>query len=284
MPSPKSPTRFVPNQLLKAYADSLFLFTQARLNNTVPSSQLPIDISSLVPHIEVTDVTPIITDLEVSELPEDRHSFRPPLQSHFSDWTATDTDSITEFSDTGSLHFDSSRNSGFCTPDMEALGLMSPNSFFTEVTPKVNQSARWTNTLNDMSRASSPTRGFWSTQASTSVTSSRPRTRSTSFSAEDGISYFMGFDESAATVEEQAHPMESSLSEIPRSSCMPSAQSTRSNHLSLKVMPSLASDTTPFFASRVDGVNSIPLNAGASTQQMMEVETRPPSWLLKAIC
>jgi hypothetical protein len=31
-------------------------------------------------------------------------------------------------------------------------------------------------------------------------------------------------------------------------------------------------------------VNSIPLNDGVSTQQMMEVEARPPSWLLRAIC
>jgi hypothetical protein len=278
MPTPKSPKRFVANQLLKAYADSIFLFTKSLLNDTVPSFQAPIDVSLLVPHIEVTEPTTTISDIDISELPENRHTFRPPLQSRFSDWTATDTDSITEFSDIGSLHFDSSRNSGFCTPDMEALGLMSPDSFFTEVTPKVNQSTRWTNTLNDMSRASSPTRGFWSAQASASVTSSRPRTRNTSLSADDG------FDEAAATMEEQAHPMQKSSSlEIPKNPCMPSANSTRSNHLSLKVMPSSASDTTPFFTSRMDGVNSIRLN-GTSTQQMMEVEARPPSWLLRTIC
>src|SRR5262249_48192541 len=165
--------------------------------------------------------------LEIAELPDDRNTLRPPLQSHFSDWTATDTDSIAEFSDNGSLHFDSSRNSVFCTPDMEASGLMSPDSFFTGVTPKVNQSARWTSTLDEISRATSPTRGYWSAQFPASVTSSRPMTGSASVNAEEGFSYFAGFDEAAAaTVEEQAHcrPMDSS-SEIPRSPHMPSAQS-----------------------------------------------------------
>lgn len=286
MPSPKSPKRFVPNQILKAYADGLFLFTQSRLNDTISYSQVPDDASQLVPHIEVTEPTTAIPDLQISELLDVGHTFRPPLQSRFSDWGTTDTDSIAEFSDTGSLHFDSSRNSGFCTPDMEASGLMSPDSFFAEVTPKVSQSALWTNTLNDISRASSPTRGCWSTQFPASVASSQPRTRSTSINADDKFSYFSEFDEATAMAEEQDHcqPMESP-SEIPKSSYMSSAQSVRSNHLSLKVViPSSANDTTPFFASRMDGVNSIPLNGSVPTQQMMEVEARPPSWLLKAIC
>ena len=164
MPSPKSPKRLVPNQILKAYTDGLFLFTKSRFNNTVPSLQMPVDASLLVPHIKVTEPTIVIPDLEISESPENRCTFRSSFHSRFSDWTATDTSSIAEFPGAGPLHFDSSRNSGFCTPDMEASGLMSPDSFFAEVTSKVNQSARWTNTPNGTSCASSSTLECWSTQ------------------------------------------------------------------------------------------------------------------------
>jgi len=284
MPSPKSPKRLVPNQILKAYADDLFLFTQSCLNNTITPSQMHVDASLLVPQTKVTEPTIVIPDLEISESPENRYTFRPPLKSRFSDWTTTDTDSIAEFSDPGSLHFDSSRNSGFCTPDMEASGLMSSDSFFAEVTPKVNQSVRWINTPNETSRASSPTRGCWSAQVASSVASSRPSTRSASINAEEEFSYFAGLDGASATVEGQAHcwPMDSPF-EILKGAYTPSTQSARSSHLSLKVLSSSPSDTTPFFASQADGVNSIPLNAAASTQQMMEVEAGPPSWLVSAI-
>lgn len=52
MPSPKSSRRSVPNQILKAYADGLFLFTQSRLNDTISFSQVPVDVSLPIPHIE----------------------------------------------------------------------------------------------------------------------------------------------------------------------------------------------------------------------------------------
>lgn len=272
--SPVSPKRLVPNPTLKAYADGLFLFTRSRLNSTVPASNGPIDLSLLAPHIKVDEAPETTHELDVEET---RRNSRPPLKSRFSDWTTTDTESVAELSDVESLNFSSRRDSGVYTPDMEVSGMMSPDSFFAEVTPKVAQSNRWT----EISRASSPTRGCYSSRQPASAASSRPLTRSTSIASES-FSYFAGFDSVAAMGDSSLFPD----IEVLQSPYTPSTQpprSKRSSHLRMMAAASSsASDTPPLCRVRTEPSlpTSLPLTPG---QQMGEVEMRPPSWLVRAI-
>lgn len=274
--APASPKRLVPNGMLKAYADGLFLFTQSRLNTTVPTSNMPIDLSLLVPHIAVDDASDTTSELSIEE---SRRNSRPLLRSRFSDWTTPDTESVAELSELGSLsRFSSRRDSGVYSPDMQAAGMMSPDSFFTEDTPKVRQTTRWTDSL---SRASSPTRGYCSSRQPASAASSGPRTRSTSVS--DSFSYFAGFDSMSAAAEAATLLPDMDVLQSPYT---PSTQPARSKRSSRLVVSS-ASDTTPFFAAMKNPVE--PACAAALTlpvtpqAQMMEVDCRPPSWLVRAI-
>lgn len=280
--SPTTPKRLVPNRNLKAYADGLFLFTQSRLNNAVPTSSMPIDLSLLVPHIQVDDASDTNSELSVEET---RRNSRPLLRSRFSDWTATDSESVAELSDLEPLsRFSSRRDSGVFTPDMEASGLMSPDSFFAEVTPKVNQTSRWTDTI---SRASSPTRGRYSSRQPASAASSRPRTRSTSLS--ERFSYFAGFDSATAPGEASALFPDIEILQSPYTPSTQPPRSKRSSRLSM-MCSSSASDTTPFLKAIANPIQmqdppcptALPVSPEVQLQ-MKEVEARPPSWLVRAI-
>jgi len=113
-PLPVSPRRQVPSRTLKNYADSLFMFTQDRLNSAVP--QLQGSTSEPVPLIHIEEprtVSPIV------------EGGRPTLQSHFSEWSVQSREP-----DTGTLPV-SWRTSA--PPSDFDFGLMSPDSFFGEI-------------------------------------------------------------------------------------------------------------------------------------------------------
>ena len=281
--SPTCPKRLVPNGILKDYADGLFLFTQSRLNNAVFPSDIPSDMNFNIPHITVDDPPDEIPELEVEEM---NQLSRPPLRSRFSDWTTTDSDSVAEMSDLESLRFSSRRDSGVYTPDMDMSGMMSPDSFFSEVTPKVAQQERWTDAYG--SCASSPTRGCFSMQQLASVTSSPPRTRSTSVaSAAGSVSYFTGFD----GFTEAAMDMNSFFAdfEVLQSPYTPSTQESRSkrtSNLSMLAVASSGSDSIPPYTSAPIGQQPSHNELDTPTtpvQQMIEVDFHPPSWLVRAI-
>ncbi|KIW01094.1 uncharacterized protein PV09_07381 [Verruconis gallopava] len=176
LPSSQSSRRMVDNPVLKAYADGLFRFTQNRLNSAAPETLRTLGLRR-------DPSLPSTPDLDVNELPRPT---RPVFRSQFSDWSSTRASSVAQPSSP-------STPSEPLTPSDEHSNLMTPDSFFAEITPRVAQTAQWAASLS-LSRTSSnngngstflmdsPTIGMANLERTDSVTSS------------EAFSYFAGFD------------------------------------------------------------------------------------------
>jgi hypothetical protein len=161
---------------LKAYADGLFSFTQTRLNDAAPETLRTLGLRrdpsrSATPDLEV----------EVNELPKPP---RPVFRSQFSDWSSTRASSVMEQS-TPPTPLEPR------TPD-DQYTLMTPDSFFAEITPRVAQTAQWAAALSS-ARASSQLNGDTFFLDSPTMGISQPQ-RTSSVTSSEAFSYFAGFD------------------------------------------------------------------------------------------
>jgi hypothetical protein len=257
---PLSPRRQVPNQTLKAYADGLFLFTQSRLQTAAPENLKSLGLTLDMDYDGSAPPTPELEEEDVREL----SPRRPELRSQFSDWSGTTTDNEDDYD--GYL---SSAPPSPHTPDME-IGLLSPDSFFNaEVTPRVVQRTQWA-TLS----SARPSSGIEA--ASQSLRSSDTHATTSSTSTSDSFSYFAGFDSVTNAVETGFSSNDSPL-ELLQSPYRtpPRTQPPRQNSfLSHSEPTSSVSNLTPFY--RVEGL--------APGMDEMNGVSRPPSWLVRAIC
>lgn len=173
--SPLSPRRVAPNPVLKAYADGIFNFTQTRLNSAAPETLKTLGLRR-------DPSLPATPELDVNEIPTPQ---RPVFRSQFSDWSSTRASSVFEPSSPSSPAEPR-------TPD-DQTALMTPDSFFAEVTPRVSQTAQWAASLSS-ARASSNLGGdtFFIDSPTMGTTLSRQRTDSVTSS--EAFSYFAGFD------------------------------------------------------------------------------------------
>jgi len=254
-PSPISPRRQVNNPTLKAYADGIFLFTQSRLNTASPQTLQTLGLKRDPSMPATPELEGGITELRPQ---------RPVLRSQFSDWSQTtmDTDADREY-------LSSAPPSEPTTPGDES-GMMSPDSFFSEVTPRVAQSSQWTSlsSARPSSGAEGVLRPFDSPYR-------RSQIQSASTSTSESFSYFTGFDgATAATTTRLSRDF--SFVDASRSSYTPSRiqSSSRGNNMAPQSEPSSVAS------------NSIPLTGSGPHTPFGEALdlSRPPSWLVRAIC
>jgi hypothetical protein len=169
--SPASPRRVVDNPVLKAYADGLFMFTQSRLNNAAPETLQTLGLKR--------DIS--TSGLDGGELPKPQ---RPVFRSQFSDWSSTRASSVVELSSPSSPVEPR-------TPDNQS-GLMTPDSFLAEVTPRIAQTAQWAAEISSARPSSNLDDSSFFLDSPAIGSTERQRTSSvTSFEA---LSYFAGFD------------------------------------------------------------------------------------------
>jgi len=168
--SPLSPTkRQVTSQSLKSYADGLFNFTHNVLTSTIPTLQ--VESSS-----DPTTKPPALEELASSVKP----SFRPLLESKFSDWSVT----------TGAQQ-GSRRDSLALTPIDLNPTLLSPDSFFgVDETPRRTEFDFNMNRFSGMSFASSETY-----EPPSSIPPLTPQYCSPLRPEDKEISYFTNFDQ-----------------------------------------------------------------------------------------
>jgi len=165
--SPLSPKRQVTSKSLKSYADGLFNFTHNVLTSTIPVLQVA------VPHspIKSPESTELASPINMS--------FRPLLESKFSDWSVN----------TGAQQ--SRRDSLAVTPIDLNPTLLSPDSFFSvEVTPKRSDFNLNMNRCSGFSFASSETY-----EPPSSLPPLTPQSRSPLLPEDQEISYFTNFDQ-----------------------------------------------------------------------------------------
>ncbi|QDS73770.1 hypothetical protein FKW77_005282 [Venturia effusa] len=255
LPDPTSPRRQVADPNLKAYADGLLLFTQSRLNDVAPQTVY------MPGHLSDTSVPPtpdLVHDQDVMEL----RFQRPILRSHFSNWSSTTGE--TEYDDgteSRRLSFASSMEPR--TPDEES-GMISPDSFFNEATPRVRQTTQWTS----LSSARPSSQITAAADLRYSDLSSSPNT--TNDPASEPFSYFTGFDSVSAIASSQlsASPVDHRVSQTPPT---PSGIPSR-----LRSGPSSsASNFTPFYRESRRRSHT-PMG------EAMDL-SRPPSWLIRAV-
>jgi len=247
---PTSPRRPVANPNLKAYADGLLRFTQSRLNTVAPQSpaRTSSQYSTSIP------TTPEL-ELDIMELRQQR----PPLASHFSDWSSTAADS-----EASSPHLSFVSPLEPRTPDEES-GMLSPDSFFNEITPRVAQSTQWAG----LSSARPSSRGSAVFRPYDSPTRGRHASSNTN---SEVFSYFSGFDSATAAVTSRFSSDCSSPNEVVRTPYTPSGAQPQSRGTNICRPASSASNRVPF--SRV--------RAHTPLSEMIDLQ-RPPSWLVQAI-
>ncbi|RDI82250.1 hypothetical protein Vi05172_g7953 [Venturia inaequalis] len=254
---PTSPRRQVADQNLKAYADGLLHFTQTRLNIVAP---------------QVVYSSGHLSDLSVPPTPDLVHEHehdvlelefqRPTLRSHFSNWSSTSSETE-EDDEVASKRLSFTPPMEPCTPD-EDSGMISPDSFFSEVTPRVRQATQWTSTSSarPSSHIATAANLRHSYVSSSSNTSNEPSSES--------FSYFTGFDSvsAIASLRFSASPSDHQLSQTPPT---PSGIPSR-----MRSGPSSsASNFTPF--SRESR-----LRPHTPMGEAMDL-SRPPSWLIRAV-
>lgn len=248
---PFSPRRQVANPTLKAYADSLFSFTQNRLHTAAPQKLKVLGLSHEINLMESPPPTPELEndddgEDDDEEIYEPTHQ-RPMLQSHFSDWSgATDSDADDAFL--------SSRPSSQPRTPEEETGMLSPDSFFNvDVTPRVAQRTQWT--------ALSSARPSSNIAAVSPLDSLTHPVNSTSSSERDSFSYFAGFDSVTSAAQSRFSQTISPLEAL---------QVTHSQAPNSNTNP-------PTSRNQPSRSNSKPCTP-------MNEMSQPPSWLLRTIC
>lgn len=254
---PTSPRRQVADQNLKAYADGLLLFTQTRLNNVAPQTlytSSPLSDSSVPP-------TPDLVHDHEQDVMELRFQ-RPALQSHFSNWSST-TGETADDDETPSKRLSCASWMEPRTPDEES-GMISPDSFFNEATPRIGQSTEWTSISS--ARPSSQISAAANLRHSYVSSSSNTMNDLNS----ESFSYFTGFDSVSAIAPSQysASPLDHQALQTPLT---PSGIPSR-----IRSGPSSsASNFTPF--SRESR-----LRPHTPMGEAWDL-SRPPSWLIRAV-
>lgn len=254
---PTSPRRQVADQNLKAYADGLLHFTQSRLNNVTPQ----IIYSSA--HMSDSSVPPTPDLIHEYEQDVMELNFqRPTLRSHFSNWSST-TGETEEDVDTASRRLSYASSMEPRTPD-EECGMISPDSFFNEATPRVRQATGWTSISS--ARPSSQIAAAANLRHSYASTSSNIMNDPNS----ESFSYFTGFDGVSAIALSQlsASPSDHQiLQNPPTPSGLPSRMRSQPS--------SSASNFTPFPREPRRRPHT-PIG------EAMDL-SRPPSWLVRAV-
>jgi hypothetical protein len=241
--SPLSPRRVVDNSVLKAYADGLFTFTQCRLNDAAPTTLRTLGLKR-EPSLPSTPV------IDVDELPRPP---RPAFTSQFSDWSSTRASSIFGASSPPSPLEPR-------TPEDQS-GLMTPDSFFAEITPRVAQTAQWAAAMNS-ARASSNLGGSFFLDSPT--ISSLQLQRTSSATSSEAFSYFAGFD---GATEAAGTRLSNDLSPLARQ-----ARLQNSGFIPRSQPGSSASNHVPYMHHQA----SSPYN------DMMSL-SRTPSWQVRAV-
>jgi hypothetical protein len=265
---PMSPRRQVPSRTLKNYADGLFMFTQNRLNSAVPQLHEP--KSEQVPSIQIEEA-PILTEIV--------EGGRPPLQSHFSEWSVQSRDS-----DTGALP--ASWHTPAPPSDFD-FGLMSPDSFFGEAAQTTPQFG-WAECRSGGSGSTYASSGTY--EPPSSFPSSTPASQvSTKQTMDEELSYFANYTQYFGN---------------DRSSTVTQILHERPESLLIRLSPmEIQSPRTPprvsFARQRADTAIRDPVKVGTCStpeprsktspstpfeqMQVADVAVRVPQWLVGAI-